>query len=681
MTTETSSLKQTDTHCPQLPLPNLTTLLKRYIEFLEPLDGVKDKQSSINFVQEVLKSLQDDENTTSPEFRTIAKYFRFLESIIGEYKNFCNTTLRTSHMAPLWNAMYLGNREPLPLGWNYMLHLDGPSLETVAQQMNVSSQALRAAVIGAASFQVRRLVEQPLFFSSEAQSRLPRSCRVDLTLCRDQYNRLFRTVRIPHLGMDGLRWSHTNKVLLLRKGYAFILSWIHFEDSDNVNLLGPHWLEEIVCNARLIQTVIDKTADLPANIESPLVLASGSRSIWAYAFEELWGNAVSKDALDAITSCSFAIALDEETDLSLALHGGKYPENRYPDMNVMYTVDPSGGASCNMEHSWGDGGTMILVCSTIHHYATSLINEKLTVKRIEGLICSDYSDHVKPVCFGTLSNTVLKSIANTRCDHQKRVEQTELTVRHIRAFGTNEIKKNCRVSPDAFVHAAFHLAQRRLFGDQRSTYCALMMKKYHHGRTETLRTVTRATQELALMMESVDNKNIFNSSIAAALQKSSKEHRKRISVCRAGQGFHRAATLLRRLHNEVRERLQCMEKTNVDMKLVQAAESVESYFFASSALKELSSDYLSTSNITANGISSFSFAATHPNGVGIGYSLFPKILTFTCSSYKSFARPISGIKSIEKEKQISVCNVYADTLEQAVHDLYSLTAVLPPPKL
>ncbi|KAH9599955.1 Choline/carnitine acyltransferase domain [Trypanosoma melophagium] len=681
MTTKTTSLKQTNTHCSKLPLPNLTTLLKRYIEFLEPLDGVTDKQSSINFVQKVLESLKDGEKNASPEFHNIAEYFRFLESISKEYRKFCNISLRTSHMAPLWNAMYLGNRESLPIGWNYMLHLDGPPLEKVAQKIGVSSQALRAAVIGAASFQVRRLVEQPFFFSVEAQSRLPKSCSVDLSLCHDQYTRLFRTVRIPHIGMDGLRWSHTNKVLLLRKGYAFTLDWIHFDDSNGVSILATHWLEEVICNARLIQTVIDKTASLPVNKNSPLVLASGSRSIWAYNFEELWKDAVSKVALDNITSCSFGIALDDETDLSIALHGGKYPENRYPDMNVMYIIDPSGSASCNMEHSWGDGGTMVLVCSTIHHYITSLIIENLPVKGMGGLLCSDDSLYVKPVSFGSLSNTVLEAIANTRCIHQQKVEQTKLTVRHIRTFGTNEIKKNCRVSPDAFMHAAFHLAQHRFFGDQRSTYCALMMKKYHHGRTETLRTVTQVTQELALIIESVNDKNIYNSSIAAILQKSSKEHRRRISVCRSGQGFHRAATLLRRLHNEVRERLQYVEPLNFEIKMVQAAAAVEAYFFASSALKELSSDYLSTSNITANGISSFSFAATHPNGLGIGYSLFPKSLTFTCSSYNNFARPILGRKSIEKEKQISVCSAYADTLEQAVHDLYCLTAILPPPKL
>ncbi|RNF13723.1 putative carnitine O-palmitoyltransferase [Trypanosoma conorhini] len=674
----------------ELPLPDIATLMERYVEFLEPLDGVADKEASVEFARQVIRGLSGGGGEVSPEWRGILDYFRFLESLAREYKRICNTSLRTSHMAPLWNSLYLGNRDPLPFGWNYTLLLDAPPLEQSCQQLNISKPALRAAIIGAASFHVRHLVQQPLYFTPEGQERMPKTCRVDLKLCHDQFTRLFRTVRVPHVGVDGMRWSCTNKVLLLRKGHPFVLDWVRLDDRGGVNGLGAHWLEEVVTNARLIDAVIAETSTASPHRESPLVLSSGCRATWARVFEELWKEKNSKAALDAITSCSFAICLDDEVDFALPFHGGKYPENRYPDFNVTYTVDPAGGSSCNMEHSWGDGSTMLLVCGMIAYYSRSLCKEDfaLNKKNTWMSLLPDDAARVKPVHFGSLSKGVLDAITACRQSHQRHVNETELTVRHIRAVGTNEIKRHCRVSPDAFVHAAFHLAQRRLFGDQRSTYCALLMKKYHHGRTETLRTVTQATQAVANAVSSAENKMTFNAAVAAALQKASQEHYRRITVCRAGKGLHRALTLLRRLHDEAKQRLTPAGSTPCTHAFTTALASVEARFFESSALRELSSDYLSTSNMSGSGILAFCFAATHPDGIGIGYSLFPDRLTFSFSALKSCARPLRGTRKIPLKHDVAVenggrrlCELYADAVEQSLCDLYRLSAVLPSAKL
>ncbi|RNF02294.1 putative carnitine O-palmitoyltransferase [Trypanosoma rangeli] len=675
-------------HPAELPLPDIATLMKRYIEFVEPLDGVAGKEANMEFARRVIRGLSESDGEVSPEWRSILEYFRFLESLARKYKRVCNTSLRTSHIAPLWNSLYLCNRDPLPFGWNYTLYLDAPSLEQPCQQLNISLPAFRAAIIGAASFHVRHLVQQPLFFTPEGQKRLPETCRVDLKLCRDQFTRLLSTVRVPHLGVDGLRWSRTNKVLILRKGHPFVLDWIRLDNQARVSDLGARWLEEVVANARLIDALLRETSTISRQRESPLVLSSGCRGTWARIFEQLWKDQTSKAALDAITSCSFAICIDEEVDLALPLHGGKYPENRYPDINVAYIVDPAGGASCNIEHSWGDGSTMLLVCGMIAHYSQSFCKQDFALNQTTWMnVLPDHAAHVKPVHFGPLSKDILKAIMECRQAHHRRVNETELTVRHVCSIGTSEVKRFCRVSPDAFVHAAFHLAQQRVFGDQRSTYCALLMKKYHHGRTETLRTVTHATQAVADAVTCARNKKTFNAAVAAALQKASQEHYRRITVCRAGNGFHRAVTLLRRLHDEARERLTSEASSPCTHPFAKASATVEALFFESSALRELSYNYLSTSNISGSGILAFCFTATHPDGIGIGYSLFPDHLTFSFSVFKNCGRPLKGAwKNKLKEAAVEeggrrVCELYADTLEHSVRDLYRLSAVLPLAKL
>ncbi|AAZ12830.1 carnitine O-palmitoyltransferase, putative [Trypanosoma brucei brucei TREU927] len=656
-----------------LPLPSLREILECYVRFLEPLGNVENKEESLSFIRGVLLSLQASKGCAPDQLRDAVAYFRLLESIAKAYKQFCNESLHTSHMTPLWNAMYLSTRDPLPFGWNYTLQLDSPPLDNLAKGVGVSMQALRASIIGTASLHFRSLLGNPKFFTPEFQGRVPKMCRLDLSLCGDQFTRLFRTVRIPHEGVDGLRWSLTNKVLVLHRGNAFVVDWIRFGGINGNGSLERICVEEIIANAHLIEALKSKALSLPRNRSTPLVLANGCRKKWARAFGKLWLEQSSREALDEITSCSFGIALDENTDLSRCLHGGACPENRYPDMNVTYAIGPNGESSCNMEHSWGDGSTLAAVCAFVNYYNVSF-SRCFTGAIDPPKTCLTVMEaHMHMVHWGNAICThVLQDIQKFHRDHNLRVKQMTLALRRVNDFGTNEIKQRCGSSPDAFMHAAFHIAQKRLFGDQRSTYCALLMKKYHHGRTETLRTVTHSTQTLAKLVESAKGERSFSPNIRTALHNVSEEHRERIILCRSGKGFHRAVTLLSRFHKEVQERLHHNPSTDVPWDVNKGVTHVEKMFFASQALRELCSDYLSTSNMSAPGILSFSFAATHPDGVGIGYSLSPKQLSFTVSAFTECKRPLAGDQACE---ETNVAIAFANAIEDAVKDLYDRTAL------
>jgi carnitine O-acetyltransferase len=51
------------------------------------------------------------------------------------------------------------------------------------------------------------------------------------------------------------------------------------------------------------------------------------------------------------------------------------------------------------------------------------------------------------------------------------------------------------MSPDGWVQMSYQLAYYKLKGEARSTYESAMTKRFFHGRTETLRSVTNESVE------------------------------------------------------------------------------------------------------------------------------------------------------------------------------------------
>lgn len=60
--------------------------------------------------------------------------------------------------------------------------------------------------------------------------------------------------------------------------------------------------------------------------------------------------------------------------------------------------------------------------------------------------------------------------------------------------------KQAGCSPDAFVQVAIQLASYRLFGEQVGTYEATQVRPFCHGRTETTRSVSTASEAFVKKM-------------------------------------------------------------------------------------------------------------------------------------------------------------------------------------
>jgi len=90
-------------------------------------------------------------------------------------------------------------------------------------------------------------------------------------------------------------------------------------------------------------------------------------------------------------------------------------------------------------------------------------------------------------------------IAQAKHNYTKLVTDHDVQVQSFQGYGSNFIKK-AGFSPDAYVQMAMQLATYRLFGEQAGTYEATQVRPFLHGRTETTRSVSPASEAFVKAM-------------------------------------------------------------------------------------------------------------------------------------------------------------------------------------
>lgn len=98
----------------------------------------------------------------------------------------------------------------------------------------------------------------------------------------------------------------------------------------------------------------------------------------------------------------------------------------------------------------------------------------------------------------TITNILFTSkLAET--NFSQMIQKNELAVQSFRGYGANQIKR-MGYSPDAYVQQAIQLATYRLFGRQCATYESTQVRPFAHGRTETTRSVSKASSAFVSRM-------------------------------------------------------------------------------------------------------------------------------------------------------------------------------------
>ena len=376
-------------------------------------------------------------------------------------------------------------------------------------------------------------------------------------LCMYQFSRLFGTARVPTEAGCRIEQDPDSKHIIVMCHGQFY--WFDVLD-DNSDLIMTE--KDIAIN---LQTIIDDATQTPIQeaAKSALgVLSTENRKTWSglrdlLTREEGSNNA---DCLNIVDSALFVLCLDYTEPTTAAalctnmLCGTSEVErgvqigtctNRWYD-KLQIIVCKNGSAGINFEHTGVDGHTVLRFASDL--YTDTILRFARTINgQAPTLWASTSPDPSKrdPESFGDVTTTPHKlewdmtpelsiavRFAETRL--ADLIGQNEFECLDFSAYGKNFIT-SMGISPDAYVQMAFQAAYYGLYGRVECTYEPAMTKKFLHGRTEAIRTVSE---------ESVDFVQTFWADNEAqkkvdALKKACQKHVKTTRECLQAQGCDR----------------------------------------------------------------------------------------------------------------------------------------------
>jgi carnitine O-acetyltransferase len=194
-------------------------------------------------------------------------------------------------------------------------------------------------------------------------------------------------------------------------------------------------------------------------------------------------------------------------------------------------------------------------------------------------------------------------------------------------FGKERIKA-FNVSPDALVQLALQLSQFRLFGEFKSTYEVTVTRRFLHGRTETLRSVSNEAVDFVKKMTTND---ATVASKAAALKTAAETHVARMKACMAGMGVERHMFGLQSIYDRFGAELGINQLPAI---------------FNDPGWLKLRHDTLSTtSNPDPTGVMLSGFGPVVDEGFGICYTIIKDRITITLTSKAVMEKPLETFAS------------------------------------
>ena len=675
---------------PRLPIPPLEKTCERYLGALKPLQTNREHRDTQVAIQQFLKS-------EGPELdERLRKYATGKTSYIEQFCRSFSDTRRINADHGIGYDSYLNFDNPVVLNLNpFFLLEDDP---TPARNNQVTRAA--SLVVSALSF-VRAVRKDEL--SVDELKGTP--------LCMYQYSRLFGTVRVPtengcHIGQD----DTSKHIVVLCRGQFY---WFDVLDDNNDIIMTE---KDMALN---LQVIVDDAQDTPIQdaAKGALgVLTTENRKTWAGLRDVLTREEGSNNAecLATVDSALFIVCLDYtepvtgadlcgnmlcgSSEVVKGVQIGTCTNRWYDKLQII--VCKNGSAGINFEHTGVDGHTVLRFASdvytdTILRFAKSINGQAPSLWKTT----SPDPSKRDPDSFGNVSTTPHKlewdmipelstalRFAETRL--ADLIQQNEFQTLEFGAYGKNFIV-SMGFSPDAFIQMAFQAAYYGLYGRVECTYEPAMTKKFLHGRTEAIRSVT---------MESINFVKSFWGDNPAqqkidALQEATQKHTGITKECSNAQGQDRHLYALfcvwqRALDEEGAEVASSAgmsdDFSDMDGRPGSPGSSSSSRqhshsndsdrngrifsqmpaIFSDAGWDKLNNTVLSTSNCGNPSLRQFGFGPASADGFGIGYIIKDDSISICASSkHRQTRRFIDSIESYLLEIRKLLRAVRARTTE------------------
>ncbi|KAJ3053646.1 hypothetical protein HK097_003759 [Rhizophlyctis rosea] len=571
---------------PRLPIPDLDETLQRYQKSLRPVLDPATLSTSTSHITSFRNGL-------GPVLQQ-----RLKEHDKGE---------PNSWLERWWLRLaYHSWREGLMINSNwYMLARDLPAhpKDFLTREEDKAGKEFR----GFTEFQINRaagIVNNLLDYKELVDSEtLPPEATKTGFLDMNQYRQMIGITRVPKPGCDINVGSHPAEgrhIVVLVRDQVYVAE---VYEEGTWNRVSVADIEKQL--KYIVGDITKKKIPQPA-IPS---FTGVHRDIWAEMHAHLKQLSVrNAESFFTIETALFAVCLDDyHLPSNIDYHArnvfhGRGGHNRWFDKAISVVVSADGKLGLNGEHSPCDALVPALMFDHCikHEPAKDPPNAKQGATLRQPRLLEWHVDA-----------KVEKGLAEAQKWLDQTIADSDVGLLHFGEFGADSIKKDAKVSPDAFMQMALQLTFYRLHNFCAAVYETASTRQFLHGRTETCRSLSEDSKNFVRLFQ--DEKASANDKYAA-LQNACTSHIEYLTAASNGKGVDRHLLGLR----------MCIKE----------GESAE--IFKDPAYAQSSTWRLSTSGLfPGDRVLGTGFGAVAPDGYGMNYMLGGKVIKIGIESKNS----------------------------------------------
>lgn len=505
----------------------------------------------------------------------------------------------TSWLEGMWDTAYLEYRERTPINVSPAFLLENEPEHRGASQLD------RAA---------RLLSSTAAFVHSLRSGSLPVDKEGPNTICMHQYTKLFGAARLPVSGRDEMVFCHTaSHVVVLSHRQYYVLDIL--DASTGSPLSANAIVSGLASILRDSEAVLSSGAAIIPDIS---VLTSEHRDTWAAVYPEV--KRLNEGTLQAINDAILFVVLDHNSPADVDAVGvatlHNMGESRWFDKSLQLVVYKNASVGVNMEHAAFDGQTLI-------RWFGDIARDSLKLPVIPASSFSPSGGETVALPGEKLkwafNEQIHVAMGRAKRSFEELASTMDMKTMTFHTFGKKAITKH-KISPDAFVQAAFHLAYLRTFGTNRSAYESCSMKRFYHGRTECLRSLTPQLHRFIGLTQCPPS---TAQQQTEAARSAFEAHGNRAKQCQQGNGVDRHLWGMQQLAIHRRQHLSNYKIPRL---------------YSLPAWSRMRHDHLSTSNCGHDALSYFGFGPTWGDGLGIGYIVKNDVIIATITSFDNKAK-------------------------------------------
>ncbi|TKR71794.1 hypothetical protein L596_019335 [Steinernema carpocapsae] len=575
---------------PKFGVPPLEETVKKFVRFARPI--------------------QDDDQFK----KTVALAKKFMDSEGHELQKLLEKRSQKleNWLTPWWlNVAYLEGRTPLPVVTSPGVMFPKFDYSGLDGQVDAAAKMIQAALS---------------FYHRICNDELPQDKAGNIPFDMSQYKFLFGTTRIPRVGKDVIKYGKdlnppSEHIIVMRNGHMFKVP-VYDEGGE---MLGLNQLKSLIENF-----VIPNSE---ARARHPIgIVSSDERDSWAKVYTKLQENNLAN--LHAIEDALFVVCLDNQTELrgSLtprdeqarqALHGGGSKANsinRWFDKTIQFVIGFDGYCGMTYEHTPAEGPPIAMLMDFVVDQFLAMNFES------EGGAGGKIAK-VQQLKFD-LDKATMQAIEASKKKMDDVVRDLDVRSYTFEHFGKN-VPKSHKISPDSFIQIAFQLAFYRLHNTHPPTYETATLRKFAHGRTDTIRLPNLAS---AQFVSEIAARRSPNDTLASLLRSATTAHKNYSVEAMHGKG---------------------MDRHLLGLKLIAAENKIPlPALLKSPAMEKMLHFQVSTSQVPTKHFIQMCFGPSAPDCYGICYNPQEKELHFTISSFRSCAETSSSLFAKELENAL-----------------------------